>query len=148
MQQHNLKKNILKKNDDNFNEDFEWLEKLIDHGILSNKDNLCNNKQIRISAYMRIWDSPYLIKMYDSSCSTEGEGRVISKENFQKALEILKNKYKENGWKISFKIFDLFFKTKAIYIQRSNSFWKSFFSKKNKKYPSVLEELEKKYSQE
>ena len=153
-----------KRNNGLFEEDIKWIERQIDFTIERKADillavyNSFSYKEIKISHSI----NTNLIK-FDVVFGGKRESfghRNIHNSNFYKAFEILQEKYKEQGWIICFKPDKNYYEIyKFIYIKKDiphnnikktklKSFCKSFFSKKNKKYPSVLEELEEKYSQE
>jgi len=141
-----LEKENFKINNDTFKADFEWLEKLIDENMLFYRDSLCAGKQVKISNHINMYTPPYQIRCIhlDILCD-----RIISKDNFYGTLCMLQTKYKKNGWKISLKTSDPLDKIRYLSLKKikSQSFWKSLFLRNRKKYSSILDEMEKKYSQ-
>ena len=105
-----LKKDYSQENNNNFEEDVEWLEKFIDNHILHYRDTLLNDKRIDISEGIHLSDPPYLIEYRSqdlkNTIKDTIKGRIISKNNFLNALNILQEKYKKSGWKISLKCYD------------------------------------------
>jgi len=146
-----LKKDYSQENNNNFEEDVEWLEKFIDNHILHYRDTLLNGKRIDISEGIHLSDPPYLIEYRSqdlkNTIKDTIKGRIISKNNFLNALNILQEKYKKSGWKISLKGYEYpSMGIKYLSIKKHRNFWKSLFSKNRKEYSSILDEMEKKYS--
>jgi len=149
-----LEKDCLQKNRDCFQKDVEWLEGLIDFILLNEKNDLCSGLKVPVTYGIDMPYSEYGEYVVSSTYYNREflVKRRIPKENFEKALKILQEKYKQYKWLISLKIVNSYYKRKAIYIQRvkmkkSKSFWKSLFSKRKRteKDYSVLTEMEKKY---
>lgn len=123
-------------------EDIKWLEKLIKINKEHYEYFLNNYRDICIAEE----------KNKNRRCTVEDIDKKMPSKEFMyirlaEALSILKKKYKKYGWIITRE--SAGFNKHCFYLKKikTNSFWKSLFSKKPKKYTSILEEMEKKYSQ-